>query len=52
MKRETKELKVRICFEKNMCVPSRLRKIDEVVKKIKTLEKSGEYRCTLLEIET
>ena len=52
MKRKPKELKVRICLEKDMCVPSRLRKIDEVVKKIKTLEKSGEYRCTLLEIET
>lgn len=51
MKRKPKELKVRICFEKDMCIPSRLRKIDEVVKKIKTLEKSGEYRCTLLEIE-
>ena len=50
MKRKPKELKVRICLEKDMCVPSRLRKIDEVVKKIKTLEKSTDVPSLKLKL--
>ena len=51
MKKDVKELKVKVVFEKKADLSIRLKKIDEAVQKIKELEKEGEYICTLLEME-
>ena len=51
MKKDAKELKVKVVFEEKAFLHDRLTKIDKVVQKIKELEKEGEYKCALLEVE-
>lgn len=51
MEKEPKELKVKMVYEETTDILYKLMKIKEIVGKIKELEESGEYKCTLLEIE-
>lgn len=51
MEKDTKELRVKVVFEEKAFLCDKLTKIDRVIQKIKELEKEGEYKCTLLEVE-
>ena len=51
MEKEPKELKVKVVCEEKAGMFYKLMKIKEVFNTIKELEESGEYKCTLLEIE-
>ena len=49
--KEPKELKVKVRCDEEASIAGKLRKVDLIVEEIKELEESGEYKCTLLEIE-
>lgn len=50
-KKEITEIKVHLDTKSATSTTGRLKILELVAEKIKTLEEKGEYKCTLLEVE-